>query len=73
MTEGMVAWVVTARQIAVRGLGWLEAARDHFALPADVCSDRVPTDAAKAFPDHYHSTVVAAIAGILAVSRHISA
>jgi hypothetical protein len=34
---------------------------------------RVPTDAAKAFHDHYHSTVVAAIAGILAVSRRISA
>lgn len=33
---------------------------------------RVSTDAAKAFRDHYHSTVVSAIAGILAVSRRMS-
>jgi hypothetical protein len=34
---------------------------------------RVPTDAAKAFREHYHPTVVAAIAGTLAVSRRIGA
>jgi hypothetical protein len=40
-------------------------------LPAS--AERVPTDAGKAFRDHYHPTVVAAVAGILAVSRHINA
>lgn len=41
MTDGMVSWAVTARQIAMRALGWLDAARDRFALPAEVCSDRL--------------------------------
>ncbi len=41
MTDGMVSWVLTARQITVGALDWLEAARDHFALPADVCTDRL--------------------------------
>lgn len=34
---------------------------------------RVQTDAAKAFSDHYHATAVTTIAGILAVSRRIGA
>jgi hypothetical protein len=33
----------------------------------------VPTDTAKAFRDHYHPTVVVAIAGILALSHHLGA
>jgi len=33
----------------------------------------VPIDAAKAFREHYHPTIVAAIAGTLAVSRRIGA
>jgi hypothetical protein len=41
MTDGALSWVATARQLAVRGLGWLEAARHHFALPANVSSDRL--------------------------------
>lgn len=39
-------------------------------LPAG--PERVPQDIAKAFRNHYHPTVVAAIAGTLAVSRRIS-
>jgi hypothetical protein len=54
------AWEVLARAQQPDGL-----------LPAR--PGRVPTDAGKAFRDHYHSTVVAAIAGILAVSRHLNA
>jgi hypothetical protein len=38
-------------------------------LPAG--PERVSTDVVKAFRDHYHPTVVAAIAGTLAVSRRI--
>ena len=32
---------------------------------------RVPLDTAKAFRNHYHSTVVAALAGTLAISRRL--
>lgn len=39
-------------------------------LPAG--PERVPQDTAKAFRNHYHPTVVAAIVGTLAVSRRIS-
>lgn len=35
------AWVATAYQIVVRALGWLEAAREHFALALDCSCDRL--------------------------------
>ncbi len=42
MTDGTLSsWVVTARQIAARALGWLEAAQDRFALPADISPDQL--------------------------------
>jgi len=45
MTDGVVSWVATAHQIAVRALGWLEQAQHHFALPTDISSDRLdPTE-----------------------------
>jgi uncharacterized protein DUF6895 len=37
----MPSWVITAHQVAVRALGWLDMARDHFALPADIAPDRL--------------------------------
>ncbi|MGH3790484.1 MAG: DUF6895 family protein [Pseudonocardiaceae bacterium] len=39
MSDARPSWVATAHQVSVRALGWLDAARDHFALPADVASD----------------------------------
>ncbi|MGH3513886.1 MAG: DUF6895 family protein [Pseudonocardiaceae bacterium] len=41
MSDVRPSWVATAHQVAVRALGWLDAARDHFALPVDVASDRL--------------------------------
>ncbi|MGH3751476.1 MAG: DUF6895 family protein [Pseudonocardiaceae bacterium] len=41
MSDVRPSWIATAHQVAVRALGWLDAARDHFALPADVASDRL--------------------------------
>jgi hypothetical protein len=41
----MPSWVATAHQVAVRALGWLDAALDHFALPTGISSDRLrPTE-----------------------------
>lgn len=41
MTDTTAEWASTAHQIAVRAWSWLEAAREHFALPAGIASDRL--------------------------------
>ncbi|MDQ3762800.1 MAG: hypothetical protein M3460_14440 [Actinomycetota bacterium] len=37
----MTSWVATAHQIAVRAWSWLDAAREHFALPSDFSCDQL--------------------------------
>jgi hypothetical protein len=37
----MVEWTATAHRMAVRAWSWLDAAREHFALPTDISSDRL--------------------------------
>ena len=45
MSDVTPSWVATAHQIAVRAWGWLDDAREHFALPAGVSLDRLqPND-----------------------------
>lgn len=41
MSDDMPSWVATAHQVAVRALGWVDAARGRFALPAGISSDRL--------------------------------
>lgn len=41
MPDTLDEWAVPAHQLAVRGLSWLHAAQEHFALPPDVSSDRL--------------------------------
>lgn len=41
MTSSPAAWPVAAHQITVRAFGWLNAATQHFALPADTSPDRL--------------------------------
>jgi hypothetical protein len=36
VSDAMPSWITTAHLIAVRALGWLDAARSHFALPQDI-------------------------------------
>jgi hypothetical protein len=41
MTDAVPSWVTTAHQVAVRALSWVDAKRNHFALPVGVSSDRL--------------------------------
>jgi hypothetical protein len=40
VNDAMPSWIATAHQVAIRALGWLNAARDHFALPQDISAYR---------------------------------
>jgi hypothetical protein len=43
--EATPSWVATANQLAVRAWSWLDAAREHFTLPADISLERLqPND-----------------------------
>lgn len=41
MTGSTTPWAAAAHHLAVRAFGWLDAATEHFALPADASLDRL--------------------------------
>lgn len=41
MDDTVLPWAIAAQQVAARAWGWLEASREHFALPIDVAVDRL--------------------------------